>query len=330
MHHTEEREDHAVKGFAVLRSKIRRLPPVHQATLKLVLEHLSNVAGHVAVNKMDVKNLAIVFGPVIFGEDDLPKGGDVLSLQPWKVNPSSSELPQMKSVPARDGIAELSMGADWELIVPLPPISQQDTVMEDLIIYARDLFDGSVSGANTQPFPQTTPPSPPLPEPPLSELAPAPYMYGSSHTIGLSNPLNRKPRRIYRGDASNTASSESLSPSAVNPPPAMPGTSPSHDFAPHFLHGPPVSIHPSRRHGKTPSISTSSQVGSSSGRASEVEEDVSEGAVGDSSFTSHLADESFGVRRIDDRADPTTITGPRADDVRTEANPRPHPTSPAA
>lgn len=34
---------------------------------------------------MDVKNLAIVFGGVIFGEDDLPKGGDLLSMQSWKV-----------------------------------------------------------------------------------------------------------------------------------------------------------------------------------------------------------------------------------------------------
>lgn len=35
---------------------------------------------------MDVKNLAIVFGGVIFGEDELPKGGDLLSMQSWKVN----------------------------------------------------------------------------------------------------------------------------------------------------------------------------------------------------------------------------------------------------
>lgn len=34
---------------------------------------------------MDPKNLAIVFGSVIFGEDDMPKGGDLLSVQPWKV-----------------------------------------------------------------------------------------------------------------------------------------------------------------------------------------------------------------------------------------------------
>lgn len=63
---------------------MRRLPPVHQATLKAILEHLARVAAHSEKNKMDVKNLAIVFGGVIFGEDDLPKGGDLLSMQSWK------------------------------------------------------------------------------------------------------------------------------------------------------------------------------------------------------------------------------------------------------
>lgn len=37
---------------------------------------------------MDAKNLAIVFGAVIFGEDEIPKGGDLLSVQSWKVSPS--------------------------------------------------------------------------------------------------------------------------------------------------------------------------------------------------------------------------------------------------
>ncbi|KAG5653501.1 hypothetical protein H0H81_012711 [Sphagnurus paluster] len=68
----------------LLRSKIRRLPPVHQATLKALLEHLARVVAFSDKNKMDPKNLAIVFGGVIFGEDDLPKGGDLMSVQSWK------------------------------------------------------------------------------------------------------------------------------------------------------------------------------------------------------------------------------------------------------
>ena len=61
------------------------MPPVHQATLKAIVEHLAKIASHSEKNKMDPKNLAIVFGSVIFGEDDMPKGGDLLSVQSWKV-----------------------------------------------------------------------------------------------------------------------------------------------------------------------------------------------------------------------------------------------------
>lgn len=76
--------DHAANGFVVLRSKIRRLPGVHRTTLKALLEHLSRVASHADKNKMDAKNLAIVFSPVVFGEDEIPQG-DLLSVQPAKV-----------------------------------------------------------------------------------------------------------------------------------------------------------------------------------------------------------------------------------------------------
>lgn len=69
----------------LLRSKMRRLPPVHQATVKAIVEHLARVVSHSEKNKMDPKNLAIVFGGVIFGEDEMPKGGDLLSVQTYKV-----------------------------------------------------------------------------------------------------------------------------------------------------------------------------------------------------------------------------------------------------
>jgi hypothetical protein len=70
----------------LLRSKIRRLPPVHQATLKAIMEHLARVVAHSDKNKMDAKNLAIAFGGVIFGEDELPKdSADLLGMQSWKV-----------------------------------------------------------------------------------------------------------------------------------------------------------------------------------------------------------------------------------------------------
>ena len=77
--------EHKANNFMLLRSKMRRLPPVHQATLKAILEHLARVVAFNEKNKMDANNLAIVFGGVIFGEDEIPKGGDLLSVQTWKV-----------------------------------------------------------------------------------------------------------------------------------------------------------------------------------------------------------------------------------------------------
>jgi len=64
---------------------MRRLPQVHQATLKALVEHLARVVSHTDKNKMDAKNLAIVFGGMIFGDDEIPKGGDLLSVQSVKV-----------------------------------------------------------------------------------------------------------------------------------------------------------------------------------------------------------------------------------------------------
>lgn len=70
----------------LLRSKMRRLPPVHQATLKAIIEHLARVVSKSEKNKMDAKNLAIVFGSVIFGEDEIPKDGvNLLTVQTIKV-----------------------------------------------------------------------------------------------------------------------------------------------------------------------------------------------------------------------------------------------------
>lgn len=60
---------------------------MHQATLRAIVEHLARVAAHSEKNKMDPKNLAIVFGGVIFGEDEIPKDGDLLNLASAKVCP---------------------------------------------------------------------------------------------------------------------------------------------------------------------------------------------------------------------------------------------------
>ena len=77
-------EKHFASDFQLVRAKIRRLPPIHRYTLKAVLLHLNRVASYRERNKMDTRNLAIVFG--IFGDDDEPKGGDLLSLRGHNVS----------------------------------------------------------------------------------------------------------------------------------------------------------------------------------------------------------------------------------------------------
>ncbi|KAG9104592.1 hypothetical protein FRC06_001058 [Ceratobasidium sp. 370] len=98
--HSAGRSEHVKNGFLVLRGRLRRLPGVHQATVRVVVEHLARVAGRAQKNKMDARNLAIVFGSVVFGEDEIPRG--------------SSDL--------------LSVG------------SMKDTVLEDMITYAPLVF----------------------------------------------------------------------------------------------------------------------------------------------------------------------------------------------
>lgn len=64
----------------MIRSKIRRLPGIHQATLRAMLEHLGKICANQKYNKMDAKNLAVVFGPVLLGEDAPLAGMDILAM----------------------------------------------------------------------------------------------------------------------------------------------------------------------------------------------------------------------------------------------------------
>lgn len=68
--YTHERQEHIRTGFAVLKGKIRRLPPIHQITLKVIVQHLSKVAQHADQNKMTAANLSVVFSPCLLSEAD--------------------------------------------------------------------------------------------------------------------------------------------------------------------------------------------------------------------------------------------------------------------
>lgn len=68
--YTHERDEHIRSGFSNFKSRIRRMPPIHQATLRALLIHLSYVASFSEQNKMTVANLAVVFSPVILSDVD--------------------------------------------------------------------------------------------------------------------------------------------------------------------------------------------------------------------------------------------------------------------
>ncbi|KAI0735515.1 hypothetical protein C8Q76DRAFT_611686 [Earliella scabrosa] len=133
--HTEGIDEHVASNFAFLRSKIRRLPAIHQSTLKALVEHLARVASHSDKNKMDPKNLAIVFGSVIFGEDEIPKSVDILSIQSWKdslmedlithahilFQPSGSGSPPLPAAPLNEPAAPVTYGSTHTKVSNMPP-----------------------------------------------------------------------------------------------------------------------------------------------------------------------------------------------------------------
>ena len=60
----------AARRMDQLRKLIKDLPAFHFETLKYVTNHLCQVAEHASVNKMEVRNLAIVFGPTLVRTSD--------------------------------------------------------------------------------------------------------------------------------------------------------------------------------------------------------------------------------------------------------------------
>ncbi|KAG9018047.1 hypothetical protein FRB90_012550 [Tulasnella sp. 427] len=147
---TEEREEHIQNGFKVLRNRMRRLPPVHQATLRLLIEHLARVASHRDRNKMDPKNLSIVFGTLLFGEDEMPKDGNVLAVT------------QTKDTVLEDMIAHASkLFEDVQpMSPPLPPAPIEDPVFVDYGSGYTRVYDRPKRPERNQDFAPTPPTRP--------------------------------------------------------------------------------------------------------------------------------------------------------------------------
>ncbi|KAH9027952.1 hypothetical protein EDB85DRAFT_78971 [Lactarius pseudohatsudake] len=79
--HSRDLASHTANGFVLLRSRIHGLPAVHRTSLEALLWHLSRVASHSNKNGMDPKNLAFVFTPIVFGNDEALQGGFGQSMQ---------------------------------------------------------------------------------------------------------------------------------------------------------------------------------------------------------------------------------------------------------
>eukprot|EP00090_Calanus_glacialis_P009978 TRINITY_DN1835_c0_g1_i1.p1 TRINITY_DN1835_c0_g1~~TRINITY_DN1835_c0_g1_i1.p1 ORF type:complete len:1716 (-),score=684.24 TRINITY_DN1835_c0_g1_i1:112-5259(-) len=62
--------DMAPRRMDQLRKLVRELPEIHLETLKYLTSHLCQVADHATINKMEVRNLAIVFGPTLVRTTD--------------------------------------------------------------------------------------------------------------------------------------------------------------------------------------------------------------------------------------------------------------------
>ncbi|KAI0793371.1 hypothetical protein C8Q75DRAFT_848735 [Abortiporus biennis] len=249
--HTGELEEHIANNFQLLRSKIRRLPPVHQATLKAIVEHLARVASQSEKNKMDPRNLAIVFGSVIFGEDEMPKGGDLLSVQSWKdtlmedlINNAfilfqTTNSPPLPPAPLNEQPASITYGSSHTKVNSMPPSGpvRRNAINIGSMGPPHDTqsphFDGPRSADD---FTPQLPPRPansihpslragPLPSPPIRNSLPPPprqgLVFDDDTAPNLSNIITPTASRSSNLLTTTTASSTQAS-LPHDPPPASP------------------------------------------------------------------------------------------------------------
>ncbi|PWN24474.1 RhoGAP-domain-containing protein [Jaminaea rosea] len=123
---THSLEEQLANGFATLKGRIRRLPAIHQVTLRTIIEHLARVAAQAEENKMTARNLSVIFGPVLLSEADrpTPANGDAGGLS--SPQPASSSAGQQ----GQGGAAGMSLAAAME----------EDNVCQVLIEYCTDIF----------------------------------------------------------------------------------------------------------------------------------------------------------------------------------------------
>ncbi|KAL0950641.1 hypothetical protein HGRIS_007429 [Hohenbuehelia grisea] len=214
LQHTEDLASQQAQNFPLLRSKLRRLPPVHHATLRALLEHLARVAARNERNRMDPRNLAIVFGAVVFGEEndgDVPgvgPGGLGIGIKPGEDGPSDAKA-------LGERLLEMS--------------SWKDTLMEDMITNAHILFSEDPGRMTPRPLSTTPPatvhvPPPSAPKDSLDDITPQPS--GKPEDVATLRPskINTSLSASSAGSSTVIVSAGSSSGASANGSPLVPSS----------------------------------------------------------------------------------------------------------
>ncbi|KAL3068338.1 hypothetical protein niasHT_030629 [Heterodera trifolii] len=61
-----------IKRLRIIDDLLIRLPHINRETLRVLIQHLNNVATHSGKNRMQIHNLAIIFGPSLFCSEERP------------------------------------------------------------------------------------------------------------------------------------------------------------------------------------------------------------------------------------------------------------------
>lgn len=123
---THSLDEQLANGFAALKGRIRRLPSIHQVTLKSIIEHLARVAAHSSSNKMTPKNLSVVFGPVLLSEGDPPAAAST----------PGGGLGTVANVLGGSGGSAVTTAEGMSLAAAM----EEDNVCEILITFCSDIF----------------------------------------------------------------------------------------------------------------------------------------------------------------------------------------------
>ncbi|KAH8979730.1 hypothetical protein EDB86DRAFT_2983704, partial [Lactarius hatsudake] len=164
--HSRDLASHIANGFVLLRSRIRGLHAVHRASLGALLWHLSRVASRSNKNRMDSKNLAFVFTPLVFGNDEILQGVFGQSMQ--------------------DSVMETLIDNAHVLLDECPPFTSPSPSP----IYPRErtpVMDGDSSATSTISFSR------------FEDFTPQPNPQSSSHTRspGSTPPMSPSGSSVY-------------------------------------------------------------------------------------------------------------------------------------